>query len=206
MRWTPIAVMMLSLRAPTLVSAQSSRIHLTPFGGAFIPTKELGQLPVQSTTGVPVTVDGKMVTTVGAGGRLAYWIKERSGVEASYFFSRADLRVTDGNLTALFDAVVHLASLKALYQVSSGTSGTDFVVSGGVAGVRHTGPGFALVESKTDIGGVVGSGLYITMGPQIKLRLDGELFVHRWKGGPQFAARTQADLVVTAGLSLQLVR
>ena len=206
MRWTPIAVMMLSLRATTELSAQASRLHLTPFGGAFIPTKELGRLPVLSTTGNSVSVDGKLVTTVGAGGRFAYWIKERTGLEASYFFSRADLRVTDGNVTALFDAVVHLASIKALYQVSRGTSGTDFVVNGGLAGVRHGGPGFGLVSSNTDLGGVVGSGLYITMGPQVRLRLDGELFVHRWSAGPQFGARTQADIVVTAGLALQLVR
>jgi hypothetical protein len=201
-----VALAVLLALATRAALGQRTRVYLAPFGGGFVPTTELGSLQVLDSGGNPVTLDSEMQTSAGGGARLSIWPKEALGIEGSLFFTKSSVRVTDGTRAALFDGRLVLGSVKALWQVSNGTSGTDLVLSGGLAGANHGGQAFRLVGAATDLGGVAGAALYILVGPQIKLRLDGELFAYSYSAGPSLGSRTQLDLSVTAGLNILLSR
>jgi hypothetical protein len=196
----------LTAAAVTTLRGQASRVYLTPYGGAFIPTSTLGSVAVLDNNDNPITIDGKLQTSPGLGGRLAYWSSERFGIEASYFYDKGSLKVTDGRTSALFDSEIQIGSLKAMLQVSNGASGTDFVVNGGLAGVHHGGPAFLVGGTPTAVGGIVGTGLYIDVGSQVRLRLDSEMFVYDWRGQGGFPSKLQADLMFTGGLAIRLSR
>jgi hypothetical protein len=169
-----------------------------------VPTRDLGPIEVLDAAGDRVTVDARVQASAGGGGRLAFWPARRFGVEASLFFTRTSVRVTDGRATALFDADVQQGSVRAMWQLSDGLSGSDFVLSAGLGGVRHGGPAFRVSGAMTDVGGAAGAGLHITVGPQVRLRIDGEAVAYRYGGVPGAGQRTQIDLAVTAGLTFLL--
>jgi hypothetical protein len=186
--------------------AQRARIVLTPFIGGYVPTTDLGSIRVPFSAGAVGVFGARMNAAPMFGARLGYWATERFGVEVSYFLVTSKVRVTTGILSANFDAEVQGASFKALYQLSNSTSGSDFFVSGGLGGVRHGGQAFNLVGSSTDLAGIIGPGVFITLSPQVRLRIDGDLMVYPWSAAAEFPSKTQVDLVVSAGMAIRLTR
>jgi hypothetical protein len=206
MRRSLFTLIVLATAVASRGSAQRTRVYLTPFGGAYLPSRQVGQIQLLDTDGNRVTLDSDMQAAAGGGARASVWPREHFGVEASLFYTKSSLRVTDGNVSALFDAEVELASLKAEWQTTNGLSGTDFVLSAGLAGVHHGGQAFRVVGPSTDLGGVAGAALLVTMGAQVRLRLDGEAFAYRYSAGPGLGSRTQLDLAITAGFNVLLSR
>ena len=206
MRRSPIAALALVVLAPASAAGQGSRVYLTPYGGAFIPATSLGKFLVYDRSDNPIVLDANLETSAGFGGRLGYWPRERFGIEGSFFYTKGNLKVTDGQSSALFDSELKIGSVKALLQVSPGTTGTDFVVSAGVAGVYHGGPAYGVSGATTKVGGTVGSGLHIDISPLLLLRLDGEALVYDWRARSDLPSAMQLDLLFTAGLAIRLSR
>jgi hypothetical protein len=206
MRRSLFTLIVLAAAVASSGSAQRTRVYLTAFGGGYLPTHHLGTVQLLDTDGNRVTLDSEMQGSAGGGARASVWPGEHFGVEASLFYTKSSLRVTDGSVSALFDAQVELGSLTAEWQATNGLSGNDLVLSAGIAGAHHGGQAFQVVGASTSLGGVAGAALLITMGSQIKLRLDGEAFGYRYSAGPGLGSRTQVDIAITAGFSILLSR
>ncbi len=206
----PLKTALLLLGLAMLVSPAAAqkrrRIELTPFVGGLIPTGQLGAIRVPGLGSTPVQVTAEMLTAGGFGGRATIYGPGRLGVEGTYFMSGNDMRIAVGPFNRTFDADVQGGSIKAVFEATTGGTGTDLVLSGGVSGIKHGGTAFALASDQFDIGGVLGGGLHITMSPTVTLRFDGDFYMYRWSAGPGFASRTQTDFMMTAGLGLRLGR
>ncbi len=185
---------------------KSRRIEFTPFVGGLIPTGQLGAIRVPGLGSTPIQVTAEMLTGGGFGGRATVYGTGRLGVEGTYFRSGNDMRIAVGPFNRTFDANVQGGSLKAVFEATTGGTGTDLVLSGGLSGIKHGGTAFDLASDQLDIGGVVGGGLHIAMSSMVTLRFDGDLYIYRWSAGPGFGLQTQSDFMMTAGLGLRLGR
>jgi hypothetical protein len=206
MRHSRIATLAFMVLAAPPAAGQGPRVYLSPYGGAFIPARSLGKVLVLDLSDNPIVLDGKLETSAGFGGRLAYWPGYRFGVEGSFFYTKGSLKVTDGHSSALFDSELQIGSVKGLMQLSQGTTGSDFIVSAGLAGVHHGGPAYYVSGATTKLGGTVGTGLHIDIGPQVGLRLDGEALVYDWRARGDLPSAMQVDLMITAGIAIRLSR
>lgn len=193
------------LLAADAASAQT-KVSVTPFVGGLIPTKPMGQLRIGGLTPQPFTFRGEMKTAGAAGGRLDVWLGPRWGVEGSYFYAWSDFNITAGPFTATVDANVQGGAAKAFYQATSAGTGTEIVLSAGLAGVQHGGRAFSLASQQFDVGTALGAGLRVEMSPRVTFRLDGDALLYRWSAGPGFASTTQVDLLMTVGLALRFDR
>ncbi len=201
-----LALLGLAVLVSPAAAQKRRRVEFTPFVGGLIPTTRLGAIRVPGLGSTPVQVTAEMLTAGGFGGRATVYGPGRLGVEGTYFMSGNDMRIAVGPFNRTFDANVQGGSLKAVFEATTGGTGTDLVLSGGLSGIKHGGSAFNLASDQLDIGGVVGGGLHIAMSSMVTLRFDGDLYVYRWSAGPGFASRTQTDVMMTAGLGLRLGR
>ncbi len=201
-----LSILGLAMLAAPSAAQKRRRIEFTPFVGGLIPTGRLGSIRVPGLGSTPIQVTGEMLTGGGFGGKATLYGPGRLGVEGTYFQAGNDMRIAVGPFNRTFDATVEGGSLKAVFEATTGGTGTDLVMSAGISGIKHSGPAFQFTSDPFDIGGVVGAGLHIVMSPSVTLRFDGDLYVYRWSAGSGFAPRTQSDFMMTAGLGLRLGR
>ena len=201
-----VAAVALILVAAPAARAQAVHVEVTPFIGGFVPTAALGSLRVNLGLGAPINVKTELTSAVAFGGRIDVMSRGRFGLQGVYFHSNGGVRTTVAPVPKTFDAVVQGGALKVNYQATSAQTGTDLVLSAGVAGVSHSGAAFALTGNQFDAGAALGAGLHVVINPSVTLRFDTDLFVHKIQVLPIFPSVTMGDLVVTAGLGLKLGR
>jgi hypothetical protein len=194
------------LLAAATSSAQSGRMVLTPFFGGIIPTAALGSLRIAGLTPQPFVFRGEVNTGGALGGRVGYWVSERWGIEGSYFWSSADVRLTGGPFSARREAELQGGTLKLFWQATAAGTGTDILLSGGLMGIEHRGSAFQLASDQFDIGAAVGGGLHVAMSPLVTFRVDGDMLLYRYAFGPGFPVTTQADVLMTVGLGIRFSR
>ncbi|MEZ4586954.1 MAG: outer membrane beta-barrel protein [Gemmatimonadales bacterium] len=185
---------------------QHGGLSITPFVGGLVPTSSLGQLRVGGLTATPTVFEGEMKTAGALGARVGYRFGSRWGLEGSYFYSTSDFRSTGLPFSATVDASVQGGTLEAFYQLTTEGTGTDLLITAGVAGVSHGGPAFQLARDQFDVGGTIGAGLHIVMTQQLTLRFDGDLLVYPWSAGPGFPNALQTDLLMTIGVGFSFNR
>ena len=201
-----LAVLGLAVVVSPALAQKRRRIEFTPFVGGLIPTSQLGAIKVPGLGSLPIQVTAEMLTAGAFGGRVTMYGPGRLGVEGTYFMAGNDMRIAVGPFNRTFDANVHGGSIKAVFEATTGGTGTDLVLTGGLSGIKHGGTAFQLASDQFDIGGVFGGGLHVVMSPMVTLRFDGDLYVYKWSAGPGFGSRTQSDVMMTVGLGLKLGR
>lgn len=202
-----VAITAVFLAAAPAARAQAVHVLVTPFIGGLVPTAALGTVRLVLTGSSPTNVKTEMKSAVALGGRIDVYGRGRLGVQAMYFRSSTGVRTIVAAIPATRDAVFQGGSIKLNYQATSAQTGTDLVLSAGVAGLSHSGPAFSINGNRFNVGGDVGAGLHVVMSPAVTLRFDADLFVHRFSSAPAvFPATTQADMLVTAGLAFKLGR
>ncbi len=202
-----IVITALSLTAVPVVRAQAVHVQVTPFIGGLVPTSALGTIRMVVTGSSPTNVKTEMKSAVAFGGRLDVYSRGRFGLQALYFHSNTGVRTIVAALPVTRDAVFQGGSIKVNYQATSAQTGTDLVLSGGVAGLSHSGQAFAINGNRFNVGGDLGAGLHVVMTPNVTLRFDADMFVHRFSSAPAvFPATTQVDMLITAGLAFKLGR
>jgi hypothetical protein len=202
-----LAGLMAFLAVASSATAQRSRIVFTPFVGGYVPFTELGSVTV-TLGGVDVTAAAKMKSAPAFGARLGYYPRGRFGIEGSFFTASSKSRITVGPLGRDDDASVQGGSVKGAYRLTDGRTDTDVFLSAGLSGTQHGGDLFDATGSQDqfDIGGVVGMGLHVLLSPQVTFRLEGDLNLYKWSQYRVLSSKTQADLLLTAGLGLRLGR
>lgn len=198
---TAISVVLLVDQA----QAQRWRASLTPFVGAYVPTKDLGRITV-NISGANTSVDATMRAGPVFGAKLNLTNRGRLGIEANYFYANSKTRITLGILGREEDGNVQGGSLRATYRVTDRRTDTDLYLSAGVGGQKHSGTLLRLTQDAFDIGGVFGAGLHLTLSPQVVLRIDGDANIYSWSPARSLASAGQLDFLLIAGLALRLGR
>ena len=202
----PLAVAITVLSAAP-ARAQHWVLTLTPFAGAYVPTKPLGDVAIPAVPNTNFLVESKSGGAFGA--KLGLSSRGRRwGLEGTYFLASSKTRTSVGLLSHEDKGEVQGGSLKAVFRVTDGKTDTDFFVSAGVSGQSHSGDVIVLKTSqnKFDVGGVVGLGLHLTLSPQVTFRLDTDASFYSWSYAKGLPSTRQVDFLIAAGLGLKLGR
>jgi hypothetical protein len=186
-------VMLVGLAAPVTSFGQQKKVEVAAFAASHFPTTDDGlERAVR---------DAQRRASLAWGGRLTAWVTNSVGVELTGGYSRARVRVvaTNGIFPRSTDVV--FGSGKVALNLTPGSRGLGFVLSGGVAGVRFGSTVTNPDSSSNRVGAVAGAGLRLPIGGSgIILRGDIEDYVYRADFG--LGKKTAHDLVVGGGLSL----
>ena len=187
----PVALALLAVPART-ASAQGASVDLTLFGGIYVPTGDFDDLGS----------DIENQRSVALGGRLTFWGGGRIGVEGTFAFAPSDVDNPSGG-GADIDARVVTGNASLLVGLLPSGSTAALFLRGGLALIARGGDAFENIDGKTDVGGVVGVGLRVPLGPVIGLRIDAEDYLYNAKFGSSRSS-FQNDLMFTAGLAISL--
>jgi hypothetical protein len=182
----------LAAAAPGTAAAQAG-VDLTPWAGAYIPTRnEIGDLDEAAFE--------RDISVIG-GARLTFWGTGILGFEATGGYSPARVAgetVNERN-TNLF-----AASGRLLLALSPVTNPVGFYIGAGPALLTRGRSVFNEDRSSTDFGGTAGIGMRFALGEtgRTALRLDIEDYFYNgdFGGGDEF----QNDIVASLGLSIGL--
>jgi hypothetical protein len=178
----------LAVAVPGAAAAQAG-VDLTPWAGAYIPTRnEISDLDDALERDISVI----------GGARLTFWGTRRLGFEATGGYAPARVggeRINER--TNLF-----AASGRLLLALSPVTSPVGFYIGAGPALLTRGRSVFNEDASRTDFGGTAGIGLRFALGEtgRTALRLDIEDYFYNgdFGGGDEF----QNDIVASLGLSI----
>lgn len=192
-------------------AAQRNKITLTPFVGGLVPLSERGRVTV-NILGQDQSAVFEMRSAPAFGARLAYQTRGRFGIEGSYFIasskSRISLILAGTSVGRDQDGQIQGGGIKATYRLTNGRTDTDFQVSAGVSGTKHSGDLFdaTRAQDQFDVGGVLGAGLHLLLSPMVTFRVDGELNLYKWSQFRALQSKSQTDVLMTVGLALRLGR
>ncbi len=179
----------LAAALPGAAAAQAG-VDLTPWAGAYIPTRnEISDLDDALERDISVI----------GGARLTFWGTGRLGFEATggYAPARVGGETINERNTNLF-----AASGRLLLALSPVTSPVGFYIGAGPALLTRGRSVFNEDASRTDFGGTAGIGLRFALGEtgRTALRLDIEDYFYNgdFGGGDEF----QNDIVASLGLSI----
>lgn len=172
-------------------AAAQSGFSLTPWAGAYVPTRNSF-----SAVGQDIRRDNSFI----AGARLTFWGKSPVGFELTGGFAPARVHVSGTTINGDRNTQVFLGGAKLMLGLSPATSRVGFFLSGGPSIIRRGRDVARESESATDWGGVLGLGVRIPFSASVGLRLEGEDYFY---GGDFDGSRKfQNDLVLSAGLAI----
>lgn len=173
------------------VAAQGS-LTLTPYAGAFVPTKN-----EFSSVGNDIKRNNSFI----AGARLTFWGNSPLGLEFTGGYAPAKVEVAGATINEDRNTNVFVGSAKLMLGISPASSSLGLYVGGGPAVIRRGEDVTQESESQTDFGGVLGAGIRLPLGQAIGVRFDVEDYLYNgdFSGDDDF----QNDLVLSAGLSFR---
>ena len=172
-------------------AAAQSGFSVTPWGGAYIPTRN-----EFSALGRDIERDNSFVF----GARLTGWGDSPVGIELAGGYSPARVTIGGETINEERDTQVFMAGLKVLFGLSPATSRVGVFLGAGPMLIRRGEDVTQEGESVTDFGGVVGLGFRIPFSEAVGLRLDAEDWFY---GGDFDGDRSfQNDLVLSAGIAI----
>ncbi|HSG81770.1 MAG TPA: hypothetical protein VLC48_05960 [Gemmatimonadota bacterium] len=194
--------------------AQSATFEWVPYGGVFVPTRELGTTEIGGTT-----YEIKQKTSAALGARLVGWWSRVIGWEGNFAYALGDGQLKSaagGDYCATQDvscsADVWFASSKLLFRYAPSErlylfGGAGVMVSG------HVGDLWERADATTDLGGVVGIGGVFDISRRFAIRVDAEDYFYKFapklESDPEVGtftgcSKVQNDLVFSAGLVIRL--
>ena len=172
-------------------AAAQSGFTLTPWAGAYIPTRNSF-----STVGQDIRRDNSFI----AGARLTFWGKSPVGLELTGGFAPAHVTVAGTTVNSSRNTQVFVGGAKLMLGLSPATSRVGVFLSGGPSLIRRGHDVARESQSVTDWGGVAGLGVRIPFSASVGLRLEGEDYFYG--GNFDGSRKFQNDLVLSAGLAL----
>lgn len=201
---------------PSSLAAQSLRLTVDAFGGAFIPATDLFNEVFPDVGALSLS----QKTAFSVGGRVAVWPSRRIGIEAEGIYAFSDVEVTCVLAGVCADegtapANVFLTSLSLLYTfIDPPLDPVAVFVSAGVGLVARGGDAFTDVDESTDLAGVFGLGLRYGIAPGVRIRGDVKDYISsfEWKEvtvplkerGLDVGATLQQDILVTLAVEFVL--
>lgn len=190
------AVLCLAGAGPVDAFAQgSSSTSFAVYGGVYSP---LGGDPHLSTVGTQVDRNNSFA----GGARLTYWGPGVLGLELVGGLTPAKVDVAGAPINRTRNQDVLTAAFKLMAGVSPVASPVGFHVGIGPAFIRRNSNAFEQSGSLSRFGVVAGAGFRFPIASRLHLRFDAEDYIYGGKLGAD--SRTWNDLVLSAGLSVQL--
>ncbi len=171
-------------------SAQGA-VTITPYVGVFVPTNN-------SFTALGDVI--KRRNSFIGGTRITLWGRSALGIEFTAGYAPARIQVAGATISQDRKSNVFVGGLKLMLGHSPAASGVGFYIGGGPALIHRGQNVLNPKQSQTDLGGIAGAGLRLSLGQMIGLRIDAEDYLYggNFSGSKDF----QNDLVLSAGLSL----
>ncbi len=189
------AALILTSVTVTPASAQRANFELTPWVGAYVPTRNT----FEGAFG-----DIKRRSSAGFGARLTYWGTGRVGFEGTFGFVPTkfegpfDITVNEERR----NAEVVLVNGRLLLGLTPSTSTLGVYLSAGGALLSFGGDAFDADRSSSQFGGVAGLGFRVPLGTRFGLRFDVEDYIYDGDFGAN--DQVQNDLVLSASLAIPL--
>lgn len=197
-------------------ATQTTSFEFVPYGGAFVPTGELGTADIEGTI-----YEIKQKTSAAFGGRLVAWWSRVVGWEGNFAYALSDgeLKTSAGQdfcttPGATCKADVWFASSRLLFRYAPREYRGWYVFAGaGVAVIGHVGDLWEQADATTDLGGVLGIGGVLDISPRFAVRIDAEDYLYKYApkldldpelGTFTGSSGTQHDLVFSAGLIIRM--
>jgi hypothetical protein len=211
--WAAGAFMVLACSASS--HAQTTSFEWVPYGGLFVPTRDLGTATISGT-------DYAIRQETGAafGARLVGWWSRVVGWEGNFAYSLSDVKLTSAGGTDACaggtncSSNVWFASSKLMFRYAPETyKGWYVFAGGGLAVAGHVGDFWDQADATTDLGGVVGIGGAIDLSKRFAIRIDAEDYFYKYE--PQLeddpesgtfagCSKVQNDLVFSVGVIIRL--
>lgn len=189
------AVLCLAGAGPAHAFAQSSSTSIGVYGGVYSP---LGSDPSLATVGTRVDRNNSFA----GGARLTYWGPGVLGLELEGGLSPASVDIAGAPINQSRDQDLLTVALKLMAGLSPVVAPLGFHIGVGPAFIRRNGDAFEESGSLSRFGAVAGGGVRFPVSSRLHLRFDAEDYIYGGKLGSD--SRTWNDLVLSAGLSLQL--
>jgi hypothetical protein len=173
-------------------TAAAQGVNLTPWAGAYIPTRnDISDLD---------NAVSRDVSVIG-GARLTFWGSKHLGFEAVGGYAPARISGETINET---NTNLLVASARLILALTPPSNRVGFFIAGGPALLTRGRNTFDDDRSSTDFGGNVGVGFRFALGESgnsaIRLDLEDYLYNGDFGGGDEF----QNDLVASLGLSIPI--
>ena len=196
-----VALIGMTVAAAGPACAQGRGVELTPYVGIYVPLANvIDERTTQEMDGVIVGTETQAghKTGLALGGRLTVWLSERIGAQGSFNYAFSDLGASGAH--------VWTAAGRLVYRLAQPNPQFSLELSGGPAIVGRGGAFYDLVESTTDVGGVLGVGGRIQVGG-VALHLDLEDYLYSVQLEiPEVDSQFQNDLVFSVGVAIPLAR
>lgn len=194
------ALLAATLMALTLFGrAEAQRVRFTPQIGLYIPTERLYDL----ASGQTASDDFQLETGPSFGARIGVWFGRRFGVEIGGNYVPTTFLLGNGATTKQ-DAKLFTGTGQAVLFLIPPTSIFSLYLSGGVAAVSRGGVAFTNEAKTTSVGGVVGAGAGLNLGP-IALTAGADLLTYKadYQGSQAVSNQlTQKDINVKIGFGI----
>lgn len=219
----------LACTLPTVLPGQTGhRIVVTPYAGAFVPTGKLARFGHNAPSNAGLGLQQRNGLALGA--NASYWFTDRTGIEVGgmYAFSDAKSLAGPGGGMPGFPAAgtrtayVLAGSARLMLNILPISERTAVRFGIGPAVIRHDGTAYkadetGVLSGLTDYGAALSLCTKLPLGNVVNVRLRAEDYIYRSEiryfhgtgGGASdlvFDARTQHDLVFSAGLQMIIWR
>jgi len=196
--------LVLSLVAASPAMAQLPKFELEPYVGAYIPLRDLISEEVS-----PVgQVTGSQKEGFALGGRLTFWALGPIGFEGNFVYAWSDTELSAADTSETTSGNVWAGDVRAVWRILPGPIGIH--IDGGIVYIGRSGDAYEDVsEGKSDVGGVVGTGLRVKLPGLFAIRADADAYLYQAQftaeGDPEPSEKQlQADIIISAGLVIGL--
>jgi opacity protein-like surface antigen len=199
------AVASVTLFLPAAGVAQPApRVELTPYVGAFWPTRLLAREDFD----VGGAREWKHEIAIATGARVNWWFSRRWGIEGSFAYAPSALNFSFGfDPWTPAEAAIVAGTLRGLVRFPVG-SATTLHAGSGVGVLHRGGEGYELLGTMTDLSLVGAAGIRVSVSSALALRVDVEDYLS-WVDGRtdrsgELDTRLQNDIVFSQGLAIAL--
>lgn len=211
-----MVVLGLLLTSPGISAAQ---VELSVGGGLYVPTTTVGKLD-RGTEPSVTRLSWCHETAAHLGGRLTVWVTHQFGVETAVSYSSSNVKRKEDHGSYVLtlgeeDAAVLAATGRAVWRFGgrSGLPALHLLVGLGI--ITRSGNAYEEFAGMTDPTAVVGSGLRVSIGPNLLLRFDVEDYIYpaeikilgqptvRGRAETSLGSHVQNDLAISQTLVLE---
>lgn len=180
-------------------AAAAQRVRFAPQIGVYIPTEQLYDL----ATGTQPN-DFQLEAGPSFGAHLGIWFGRRFGVDLGGTYVPTTFKLGSGTGPIKQDAKLFIGTGQVVLFLIPPTSPLSLFLTGGVAAVSRGGVAFTNEATTTNLGGVLGAGAGINLGP-ISLTVGADLLTYTadYRGSQATAQQlSQKDINLKLGFGI----
>ena len=190
-----------------LPSSLNAQFSIAPEIGVYVPTTPLVSAALQGNPGQ--FADLKQEVALSIGGRMMMGFG-RFGIEVSGAYMPSSLTLSATGIDTTVNANLVTGTGQLWVQVLPASSPLSIGLSGGLSLTSRGGDAFAGASNTTDLGGVFGLSLGLSLGPVVRLMVTAEDYIYNLDPAlvglpPGAESKTQHDIHLNFGIGIPLL-